>query len=117
LNDDRFEAYSLNTDEIIISIDKFRHPLNELKDIIATCPSNIGSLVRVEMFELQKAGDYGWLKIIYDDSRTVQFKCIDAEIFHQVVKHYYNVPITDNDLVFRHNGRLARFLEEVSDPW
>lgn len=117
LNDDEFEIYSLNTDEIIISIDRFHHPLNQLKEIIAACPSGIGSLVRVEMFDLQKVGDYGWLKVIYDNNYTVQFKCIDAEIFHQVVKHYYNIPITDNDLVFRHNGKLARFLEEVNNPW
>lgn len=117
LNDDRFEVYSLNTDEIIIEIDKCRHPLNLLKDIIASCPSGIGSLVRVEMFDLERAGLYGWLKVIYDDEHTVKFKCIDAEIFLQVVKHYYNIPITENDLVFWHNGRLARFLEEVKNPW
>ena len=26
-------------------------------------------------------------------------------------------PITDNDLVFYHNGRLAKFLKEVNNPW
>lgn len=117
LDDEDFTAYSIGEDEILIEISKFRHPLNKLKDIIASCPEGIGSLVRVEMFDLQKARDYGWLKVIYDDDRTVKFKCIDAEIFLQVVKHYYNIPITENDLVFRHNGRLARFLEEVKNPW
>lgn len=117
LNDETFKVYSLGTDEIVISIDNFHYPLNKLKEIISNCPLGIGTLVRVEMFDLQKAGNYGWLKVIYDNSQTVQFKCIDAEIFHQVVKHYYNMPVTENDLVFRHNGRLARFLEEVKNPW
>ena len=88
-----------------------------LKEIIAFCPLNIGSLVRVEMFDLQKLGDCGWMKAIYDENQTVEFKCINAEIFHQIVKHYYNIPITENDLVFRHDGKLARFLEEVKNPW
>lgn len=117
LGDDSFTAYSIGEDEILIDVDNFHYPLNQLKEIISSCPSGIGSLVRVEMFDLQKAGDYGWLKIIYDDNHTIKFKCIDAEIFHQVVKHYYNIPVTENDLVFRHNGRLARFLEEVKNPW
>lgn len=117
LNDENFAAYSIGEDEILIEADKFRHPLDQLKEIITSCPSEIGSLVRVEMFDLQKSGDYGWLKVIYDENQTVEFKCIDAEIIHQVVKHYYNIPITENDLVFRHNGRFARFLEEVKNPW
>ena len=117
LDDNDFTAYSIGEDEILIEVGQFHHPLNKLKEIIYSCPSGIGNLVRVEMFDLQKAGDYGWLKVIYDDNQTVQFKCVDAEIFHQIVKHYYNIPITENDLVFRHNGRLARFLEEVKNPW
>ena len=117
LDDENFAAYSIGEDEILIEADKFRHPLNLLKEIIAFCPLNIGSLVRVEMFDLQKLGDCGWMKAIYDENQTVEFKCINAEIFHQIVKHYYNIPITENDLVFRHDGKLARFLEEVKNPW
>lgn len=117
LNDEHFIAYSIGEDEILIDIEHFNHPLDELKEIIKSCPLGIGSLVRVEMFDLQKIDNYGWLKVIYDDNQTVKFKCVDAEIFHQIVKHYYNIPITENDLVFRHNGRLARFLEEVKNPW
>lgn len=117
LNNNEFTAYSIGEDEILIEVARFPYSLNKLKKVIASCPLGIGNLVRVEMFDLQKAGDYGWLKIIYGDNNAVKFKCIDAEIFHQVVKHYYNIPITENDLVFRHNSGLARFLEEVKNPW
>jgi hypothetical protein len=69
------------------------------------------------MFDLQKVGDYGWMKVIYDEPERVEFKTINADIYHQIVKHYWNMPITEDDLVFRYNGVLARFLEGVKNPW
>ena len=47
----------------------------------------------------------------------IEFKTLNGDIYHQIVKHYYNLPITDDDLVFRYNGELARFLKEVGNPW
>ena len=47
------------------------------------------------------------------DETDITFKCVDAECFHQHVKHYYGMPITDNDLVFYHNNVLAKFLEPI----
>lgn len=115
---DEVNVFSLGTDEIIISVDGTSCSANRLKEVIADCPQNIDSLVRFEMFDLQKVGDYGWMKVIYDgDNDKVVFKTINADIYHQIVKHYWNQPITEDDLVFRYNGTLARFLEEVKNPW
>ena len=78
----------------------------------------LGLLVRIEMFDLYKVGNDGWMKNIYgDESDNVDFKCVNAEIFHQIVKHYFGKPITENDLVFYHNGQLAKFMKEVDNPW
>lgn len=115
---DEVNVFSLGTDEIIISVDGTSCSANRLKEVIADCPQNIGSLVRFEMFDLQKVGDYGWMKVIYDgDNEKIVFKTLNADIYHQIVKHYWNQPITEDDLVFRYNGTLARFLEEVKNPW
>lgn len=114
--------YSLGEDEIIITVDNpNKNPdnnscdfsLQKLIEVVDSCPGGIGKLVRVQMFGLYKIGDYGYMK--YDNH--VEFKCVDAEIYHQIVKHFYSMPITENDLVFYHNGRLARFLKEVDNPW
>lgn len=114
LDDYSFEVYSVGEDEILILVDDLLCSINKIKNAISSCPNGIGSLVRVEMFDLQKLGDYGWLKTIRGDNQTIQFKCVSAEIFHQAVKCYYNIPITENDLVFRHNGKLAKFLDPIS---
>lgn len=115
--------FSLGEDEIIISVPSeygvgCGFSLSELKKAIDSCPLNIGQLVRVEMFELYKIeGTDGYLKIYNNDSNDIEFKCLNAEIFHQIVKHYFGEPITENDLVFYHDGKLAKFLEEVNNPW
>lgn len=110
--------FSLGEDEIIIEVPSSGtgFSMRELKKVVNSCRDGIGILVRVESFELSKIDD-GWVKSYNDDSGKVDFKCIDAEIYHQVVKHYFGKPITDNDLVFYHNGRLAKFLKEVNNPW
>ena len=115
--DGKVSFYSLGNDEIIISVAGTSVSAREIKDAIATCPQKIGELVRFEMFDLQKVGDYGWMKVIYDEPERVEFKTINADIYHQIVKHYWDMPITEDDLVFRYNGVLARFLEGVKNPW
>ena len=115
-------VFSLGEDEILLEVgDNCKFSLKALQEIIFNCPEGVGSLVRGEMFDLDKIdGVTGWTKHHYsfgafpDDTEKVDFKCVDAEIFHQVVKHYYGEPITKNDLVFYHNGRLAKFLQEVA---
>ena len=125
LNDDALDVYSLGEDEIIITVDNLNEPpnfrpgfsLNDLKKAVTSCPNGIGLLVRIEMFDLHKVGNNGWVKNIYGDEEKVEFKCVNAEIFHQIVKHYFQKPITENDLVFYHDGQLAKFLKEVDNPW
>lgn len=114
--------YSLGEDEIIINVpdsgDGCGFSLSELKKAVNSCSSEIGSLVRVESFELSKViGTEGYVKYYNNDSNRIEFKCLNSEIFHQVVKYYYGDCITENDLVFYHNGKLARFLEAIDNPW
>lgn len=112
-------VFSLGEDEIILYTEDCGYSFQRFKEILSG--TSIGSMVRITMFDLEMIkGTKGWLKTIYDfknSDEIVEFKCLDAEIFHQVVKHYYKEPITDNDLVFYHNGNLAKFLKEVDNPW
>ena len=116
-------VYSLGEDEIIINVPRkygvgCGFSLSALKNTISSCPFGIGQLVRTETYELHKIdGTNGYMKIHNNDSNDIEFKCLDAEIYHQIVKHYFGNPIEENDLVFYHNGRLAKFLEEVHNPW
>ena len=119
-------VYSINADEIILTVDnpnqepflKADYSHFDLLRAVKSCPFGIGDLVRVEKFRLKKFGNVGWLKYNkkHEEINILTFKCVDAEIFHQVVKKYFHKPITEDDLVFYHNKRLARFMEEI-DPW
>lgn len=115
------EIYSVHNDEILIDIKNSKKSIskNALEEAVQSEPDGIGNLVRVEVFELHKIPNTdGWEQIIYSEPKTeIKFKCLDAELFPQYVKHYYDLPITENDLVFRHNGRLAKFMKEVDNPW
>lgn len=121
-----FEVYSLGEDEIILEFTESDIGAREiqsmrsfLSDIVSQ--SEIKDIVRITIFKLEKIkGTDGWAKFIYDDNKfeiDVEFKCLNAEIYHQIVKHFLNEPIIDDDLVFYHNGNLAKLLNPVENPW
>lgn len=121
-----FRVYSLGEDEIILELPEMKIGAREisnwrklLNDIISQ--SEIKNLVRITIFKLKKIkGTDGWAKFIYDDNMfeiNVEFKCLNAEIFHQVVKFFLDEPIVEDDLVFYHNGNLAKLLQPIKNPW
>ena len=112
--------YSVNVDEILIEMDNDsseRYTIKELKETVHD--SFLGPYVKIKEFDLHKLqGIDGYVLNVYDDVEDyVVFKCINGEIFHQVLLHYYGFPIKEDDLVFYHNGKLARFLEPIPNPW
>ena len=116
--------YSLRDDEIIIQTPKeygveTGYSLSRLKQVVNSCPNKIGLLVRVQEFDLFKIrGTNSWRKVWFEDGeRQTEFKCLDSDTIHQVIKYYYGKSITENDLVFVHNGELAAFLKPIKNPF
>lgn len=116
-NYDDWEIYSLAQDEILIKVNNEKPGIvDTIREIVSTCDYDIGNLVRVEYFALQKVSDYGWIKIDLE-TKKISFKCFDSDIVVQIIKHFFMLPIKEDDLVFYHNGRLAKFINEVENPW
>lgn len=117
------EVLSLGVDEIILyhpnqtGICKNDQQTQEIVDRIKDALDHhvVGDMVRMEEFYLEPLASYGYLKVNMNDENDVTFKCVDAECFHQHVKHYYGMEITDNDLVFYHNNVLAKFLTPIEN--
>lgn len=112
------KVYSLTTDEIIFKVDGSPLKMSELREVVWNCPHEIGRLVRVGSFYLSKIkGTNGWMKEYDDEAGTVEFKCLNSDIFHQVAKYYFGRKVTEYDLVINHDGKLARFLKPLDNPW
>lgn len=112
-------VYSVSNDEIIIKVEEnMGFSLNQLRKTVSEFPILDADAFRVSSFELSAIwGTDGWLKIYNQNDSKVEFKCVGTDIFNQVVKYYYDKPINENDLVFHYNGRLARFLNPIDNPW
>lgn len=112
------EVFSMTVDEIILchpyadeNNSNMHQQLADIKSAIAR--HAYGKMVRMEEFYLEPLADYGYERINLYDTNDITFKCVDAEQFHQHAKIYKGQEITENDLVFYHNGILARFLEPI----
>jgi hypothetical protein len=119
----KFEVFSLGEDEIILQ-PKIRISSDGDIDMLYDCVKNalefsdVKKYIRLTMFRLERIYNTdGWIKHMINDSELVEFKCLSAEIYHQIVKYYFCEQIEDDDLVFYHNGCLARFLEPIPNPW
>lgn len=114
--------YSVGWNEILIKIPSNQGigiSLSELKKMISQAPDHIGDAACVEAFQLYKipkTTGYSKVYIGQPEDRN-EFKCLDRDIHHLIVKYYYNKKITKNDLVFCHKGRLAHFLKAEDNPW
>ena len=116
-----FNVYSVVTDEIILSVDP-SCPTN-VTEVIATLrhyfPEIIDKL-KIECFNLIK-NTQGYEKFVVASSDAQKwfsvFKCIDSDVFCQVIKYYYHQDIEESDLVFDYKGSLARFMNPISNPF
>lgn len=129
----KYHLYSITNDEIIfryvpeLAISIPDH-LRIWQDSLLQRDDNrkLPDILRCEYFILEKIqGTDGYIKTCFRNigigdrikPYRIDFKCLNAEIFHQIVKHFYGEQITEDDLVFYHNGKLARYLQEVDNPW
>lgn len=108
------ELFGMGDDEIIIPFQQKGTEVYPQSRILNAIPEQFKHLIKSRVFMLKKVSTYGWMK---QNNPFIEFKCISADIFHQIVKHYFNQEITEDDLVFNYNGQLARFLKEVDNPW
>ena len=89
--------------------------LSDLEELIFNCPDGIGDLVRMDVFDLCSIpGTDGWIKYY---PTSYEFKCLPADLFIQVWKYFSGQEILESDLVFNYNGRLARFLKPIDNPF
>ena len=119
INDDEFDVLSricfVSNDEVIIDMtefDKVFSPSNVF-DLVAEYKAKTGVDFKPEYFTLLMiTGDFdGYIKDIYYPNNKIEFKCLEAFYIPLVVKKLLNSEISEEDLVFVQNGKLAKYLE------
>lgn len=108
-------VFSFSSDEIIIIPDS-----SDVISFYNTISERVNNwehsdIVRISVFTLTKLPvTDGWKREIFNGETTeIDFKKMPAEYYHMAVKHEFGIPITEDDLTFYHDGKLARFLEPV----
>lgn len=98
-------------DELVIRKESFVEPekCEELKKLIK---EGLDLDVSVESFKLKMIGDKEYFAKELSTGKT-KFKAIPAAYYAQVYKKYYNLPITDYDLIFLFEKKIAKFIKPV----
>lgn len=112
-------------DELIISTDKQSIGLDykTIKNIIDKLPEEIRDIFKIQAFRVHTLHPTSFVvkEIIKDinidlddiDNYVIKFKNICKDIFAQVYKYYYKLPLNDMDLTISINDNLASFREPL----
>ena len=116
-----YKIYSVVTDEIILSAEEGETlSAAGVFDCIKHYFPELASSVKVDYFNLRK-NLQGYEKFIVASTDMMKcgptFKCIDSDVFCQVIKYYYHQEITESDLVFDYKGSLARYISPIDNPF
>ncbi|MNC05418.1 hypothetical protein D3C75_528900 [compost metagenome] len=83
----------------------------------------LGMPARIEVFKLIAQNPHKKLgfvkeKISFnnpDEIHSIEFKGVSEVFFAQAYKKYFNLDIQQEDLMYYHEGQLARFLEPIKE--
>lgn len=123
-----FDKYiiALHNDEIIFTIpeDQYSHAFfRQIEKTITASP--IGHFLRPDIFTLMYLPSIKtFIKhhLLADSSAPLkhlyEFKCLPANIFHEVLCYKFNIPIIDDDLAFiSQDGRRAHYDAPIENPF
>lgn len=115
LTDNNISVYSVVTDEILLENESYQ----KVHDLIMSLPD--ATNLKVEEFLLTKF-DGGYIKTILNstDVSSVgkrKLKCVDGDLYCQIIKYFYNKDIEAHDLLFDYKGELAKFVSPIPNPF
>ena len=108
------EVVFFSNDEIIIDMENYADCIKNRNIIQKTLEEHFEFPLKIELFYLHKVnGTQGYCKEIVENlvDRSFQFKCLDGYMLPFVMRYMLNEDVTENDKVFIHEGKLAKFIE------
>lgn len=110
------DVYSLRADEIIIDVTDFTDDqIRTIEDFLIenTRTGRIGFPTDFETYVVHKfKNEDAYVKMFVDEDATFEIKKVDIEDAPAVYRAMKNMPASELDLYFYHNGRLAKFEEQ-----
>lgn len=117
---------ALSLDEVVFSLpehfyaDELEKRVDDIREALSR--ESFGDSLKIEAFHLtqleghmNREEHYFIKEHLYPHNRKIDFKCIPSFFFLQVYKHYKNLPLSEEDMVFYHQGILSRHLTPLYD--
>ena len=108
------EVVFFSNDEIVIDMENYADCIKNRNIIQKTLEEHFEFPLKIELFYLHKVnGTQGYCKEIVENlvDSSFQFKCLDGYMLPFVMRYMLNEDVTENDKVFIHEGKLAKFIE------
>lgn len=108
-------AVYISSDEIVMPYEKEAYLHNDIVNLIHDSIFDGAMSVKDTLYEMYRIDGDCMLKVVYDggrlEERTRQLFAVPATKHYMMFRqHILDQPLEDNDLLFRHEGRTARWV-------
>lgn len=103
-------AFMPSEDEVVIP---YTDEVWASKDVAVACLHDVaGGMFSVEQFVLNQVvkSEKDMFVREYPDG-TIKFTAVPVDVFAQAYKRYYKLTVGENDLLFYHNGKLCKYMD------
>lgn len=105
------DIISLYTDEIIFELKENREI--DLEELTAYIKNKFSLDVNIEVYKLSRLGDKGYYVKNFVSKEGKELACVPDIYYPQAYKKMYGLEVNDYDLMFVHEGLIAKFLEPL----
>lgn len=103
-----------STDEVVFEIteDLALALSKDFKKFVEAIKNDLNIDVDIEIFKLDYVGEKAYVKEFLN-KEGYQFACVPLIYYPQIYKKYNSMPVSDEDLVFKHEHQLVKFLKPI----
>ncbi len=106
----KMKPVSVLNDEIVYMVPKDFNKILFDDEVQQLLPNHF----RVEMFMIKQLGEYDYfVKEFVQDSKKPQLRNVPRTNSIECLKHYFELPFDDRDLMFEKDDRLAKFVNRL----
>lgn len=105
-------------DDVLFSDTDITNYKKQIDSALTALPDGLGECFECEIFRLEELESYGFMEEYPDEIPVpIRFIGVDPNYYHLLATYYFRQPLLYDYLVINYDGRLAKLIEPIKNPF